>query len=101
MDFPVTVNLKRPLSVGDQDIKSLTFDEPDLGTSIEVEEAKTPWGQTVILLAGMAGVSVEAIKRVKESDYREITRLVLDPYQQLQKDRAAEDAASGNVAAAT
>jgi hypothetical protein len=100
MNFPVTIELKRPIKTVDAEVGHLVFDEPDLGTSIQVEEAESPMDQTLILLAGMAGVSIDLIKRMKESDFRVVTRRVLVPYQQLQLDREKEDQV-GNEAAAT
>lgn len=82
MDYPIEVTLTRPVTVDGKTIDKLVFDEPDLGTSIAVEEAKSPAEQTAILLAGMAGVDRAVMLKVKESDFREIGRLVLQPYQE-------------------
>lgn len=82
MDYPIEVALTRPVTVDGKTIDKLVFDEPDLGTSIAVEEAKSPAEQTAILLAGMAGVDRAVMMKVKESDFREIGRLVLQPYQE-------------------
>lgn len=82
MDFPIDVPLKRPVVIGEETFSRLTFDEPDLGTTIAVEEQETPWDQTVVLLAGMAGVSRDVLLKVKESDFGEITKRVLAPYQE-------------------
>lgn len=81
MDYPIEVTLKRPVTHEGTTIDKLVFDEPDLGTSIAVEEEQSPAEQTVILLAGMADVDRAVILKIKESDYREIGKRVLHPYQ--------------------
>ncbi|TRD16975.1 hypothetical protein [Palleronia caenipelagi] len=92
MDFPIELTLKRPVSFEGRTIDKLVFDEPDLGTSIAVEEAGTPALQTAVLLAGMAGVEKALILKVKESDFREIRRTVLVPYNA----HVAAEAEAGN-----
>ncbi|WP_068305274.1 phage tail assembly protein [Pararhodobacter sp. CCB-MM2] len=94
MDYPIEVTLKRPVVIGDQTYATLSFDEPDLATSLAVDEAKTGARQTVVLLAGMAGVPEAVILKIKESDYREIGKRVLDPYQKDVRARMGES--SGN-----
>lgn len=81
MNYPIEVILQRPVTIDGKVIDKLVFDEPDLGTSIAVEEAKSPAEQTAILLAGMAGVDRAVMLKVKESDFREIGKRVLEPYQ--------------------
>lgn len=81
MEFPVEVPLKRPITLGDDIYPALMFDEPDLGLNIAVAEAKNVMDQTVILLAGMAGVDRDVILKLKESDYRTVEARVLVPYQ--------------------
>ncbi|MFV0384875.1 hypothetical protein [Paracoccus sp. (in: a-proteobacteria)] len=81
MDYPIEVILRRPVTIDGRTFDRLVFDEPDLGTSIAVEEAKSHAEQTVILLAGMADVDRKVILGVKESDFRDISRCVLEPYQ--------------------
>ena len=100
MEFPITIDLKRPIETGDGALRQLVFDEPDLGLCIKVEETKSANDQTLTLLAGMAGVPVEVFLRMKEGDFRAVTRGVLDPYLKLQDQRAQEDSL-GNGAAAT
>lgn len=94
MQYPITVTLQRPVTVNGKTIERLEFDEPDMGTSIAVEEARTPGAQTAALLAGMAGVDLAVIHKVKERDFHEIERLVLEPYQADVAARRGE--ASGN-----
>ncbi|MBR9651923.1 phage tail assembly protein [Thalassovita aquimarina] len=98
MDYPIEVQLKRPVTVDGQTHDKLVFDEPDLGTSIAVEEGKTPGEQTVILLAGMAGVDLDVMKKVKESDFREIGKRVLEPYQAHVAAQAGTEAGNGEPA---
>ncbi len=81
MDYPIEVPLKRPVTVDGKTIDKLLFDEPDLGTMIAVEEETTLARQSIALLAGMAGVDRTVLLKVKGSDYSEIQRRVLDPYQ--------------------
>lgn len=81
MEYPITVTLGRPITHDGSQIDTLVFDEPDLGTSIAVEEADGLGTQTAILLAGMAGIDKAIMLKVKESDYREIGKRVLEPYQ--------------------
>lgn len=81
MQYPINVKLQRPIKDGDETIEELNFDEPDLGTSLAVEDAEKPSEQTVILLSGMAGVSRELFLKVKETDFRVIGERVLAPYQ--------------------
>lgn len=100
MDYPIEVVLQRPVTIDGKTIDKLVFDEPDLGTSIAVEEAKTPAAQTATLLAGMAGVDRAVLLKVKESDFREIGKRVLEPYQAHVKARAGAGAETGNVEAA-
>lgn len=94
MEYPIKIDLQRPVTVDGNTTTQLVFDEPDLRTSIAVEEAPTRGAQTLELLAGMAGVSIEIIGRVKESDYTQIRRRVLDPYQA--HIAASHDAELGN-----
>jgi hypothetical protein len=81
MKLPITIKLKKPVSVDGTTYDELTFDEPDLGTSIAVEEAEKATDQTVILLAGMAGVDREVVLKIKERDVETIMRDVMTPYQ--------------------
>ena len=81
MDYPITIPLGRSIEVDGQTFHDLKFDEPDLGTSIAVEEAESAHEQTVLLLAGMADVDRTVILKLKESDYRTIHAKVLEPYQ--------------------
>ena len=91
MDYPIEVALKRPVTVGGKTIDKLVFDEPDLGTTIAVEEAGSAAEQTAVLLAGMAGVDRAVMLKVKESDFREISKRVLEPYQaHVMAERGAE-----------
>ncbi|MBT9383334.1 hypothetical protein KM176_05635 [Pseudooceanicola sp. CBS1P-1] len=103
MKFPVRVPLKTPIKDADTDaeITALVFEEPDIGLSIEVEDAETPRDQMFILLAGMAGIGIPTFKRLKESDYRAVIKQVLDPYNALQVARAAEDGVGNAGEAAT
>ena len=94
MEYPIEVTLQRPVTVDGKTIDKLVFDEPDLGTSIAVEEAKSPAEQTAVLLAGMAGVDRSVMLKVKESDFREIGKRVLTPYQA--HVAAQQESASGN-----
>jgi len=98
MDYPIEVALTRPITVAGKTIDKLVFDEPDLGTSIAVEEAKTPAEQTAILLAGMAGIDRAVMLKVKESDFREIGKRVLDPYQAHIAAQQEADAGNGQPA---
>lgn len=98
MDYPVEVTLKRPVTVEGRTYDKLSFDEPDLGTGIAVEEARSRAEQTVILLAGMAGVDRAVILKVRESDYREIGKRVLDPYQAHITAQTGEDVGNGQPA---
>lgn len=98
MDYPIEVTLKRPITVDGKTIDKMVFDEPDLGTSIAVEEARTPAEQTAILLAGMAGVDRSVMLKVKESDFREIGKLVLEPYQAHIAAQQGADAGNGQPA---
>ncbi|TDE34115.1 phage tail assembly protein [Antarcticimicrobium sediminis] len=98
MEYPIEVPLKRPITVDGKTIDKLVFDEPDLGTSIAVEEAKSPAEQTAILLAGMAGIDCSVMLKVKESDFREIGKRVLEPYQAHIAAQQKDDA--GNAQAA-
>lgn len=91
MDYPIEVQLKRPVTVEDKTYDKLVFDEPDVGTSIAVEEAKSAGQQTLILLAGMAGVSLDVISKLKETDFKTVGKLVLEPRQkELMAERDAE-----------
>lgn len=99
MEYPITVPLGRLITVGEVTYSELVFDEPDLGTSIAVEEAETSGQQTLILLAGMAGVSLDVIRKVKESDFRLIGERVLNPYQEEVRARMKGDAGNGKKAA--
>ncbi len=96
MEYPIEVALKRPVTVKGRTYDKLTFDEPDLGTSIAVEEANLPAEQVVVLLAGMAGVDRAVMAKVKESDFREISKRVLEPYK---AQVAANQAQVGNAEA--
>ena len=98
MDYPIEVSLSRPVTVDGKTIDKLVFDEPDLGTSIAVEEAKSPAEQTAILLAGMAGVDRAVMLKVKESDFREIGKRVLKPYQAYVAAQQGSDAGNGKPA---
>lgn len=98
MDYPIEVGLKRPVTVDGQTHDKLVFDEPDLGTSIAVEEAKSSAEQTVLLLAGMAGVDRSVMMKVKESDFREIGKRVLEPYQAQIAAQQGSDAGNGEMA---
>lgn len=82
MDFPIEIPLQRPVTLGDKTYEKLVFDEPDLATSIAVEEETSPSRQTAALMAGMAGVDKPVILKVKECDLREIFARVLEPYQE-------------------
>lgn len=90
MDYPVEINLKRPITVNDVQHTKLVFDEPDFGTNIAVEEAESYAEQTVLLLAGMAGVSREVILKVKNTDMEQVQDRVLSPYQAEMQARVAE-----------
>lgn len=81
MDFPITVPLKRKITVGEDVFEELIFDEPDLQTTIDVEEAEKDSDKTVLLLAGMASVDRAVILKIKESDFRRVSEKVIDPYQ--------------------
>lgn len=98
MDFPVNIPLKRPIIMGGETHSALSFDEPDLGTNLAVEEANTPGEQTILLLAGMAGVDRSVIVKVKDSDFEQIAARVLEPYQEMQlaKIKARGGPAPGN-----
>ncbi|WPZ23097.1 phage tail assembly protein [Sulfitobacter faviae] len=98
MEYPIEVPLKRPVEVDGKTIDKLSFDEPDLATSIAVEEAQSPALQTATLLAGMAGVDRSVMLKVKESDFREIGRLVLRPYQAHVAAQQGSDAGNGQPA---
>lgn len=98
MDYPIEVSLSRPVTIDGKTIGKLVFDEPDLGTSIAVEEATSPAEQTAILLAGMAGVDKAVMLKVKESDFREIGRRVLKPYQAHVAAQQGSDAGNGSAA---
>ena len=98
MEYPIEVTLQRPVTVDGKTIDKLVFDEPDLGTSIAVEEAKSPAEQTAILLAGMAGVDRAVMLNVKESDFREIGKRVLEPYQAHVAAQQGSDAGNGKPA---
>ena len=94
MEFPIDITLQRPVTVDGKTYNKLSFDEPDLGTSLDVEEAKRPQDQTLILLAGMAEVSVAVIRKLKERDFMAVRDRVLDPYQKETHERM--QAAAGN-----
>ena len=82
MKLPHTIDLNKPITIGDVTHKSLTFDEPDLRTSIAVEEVgEDAMQQTIKLLAGMAEVDDDVILRIKASDWDRVTNEVLNPYQ--------------------
>ena len=98
MEFPVIIPLKRPITVDGTTYDTLAFDEPDLGTSIAIEESDSPTDQTLILLSGMSGVDRSVILKIKESDFREITERVLEPYQASVIARGAADAGNGTAA---
>ena len=102
MDFPVEITLKRPITVDEETHTKLVFDEPDFGTNIAVEEAEKPAEQSVLLLAGMAGVDRAVILKIKNQDYPQIEERVLGPYQAHMKAQMKSRAgkSSGNGAKA-
>ncbi len=86
MDLPVTVHLKRPIMEGEREIRSLLFDEPDIGTDIDylemlegIDEAPPPHvGMRVSLfwIARLAGISEDAARQIKASDQKAVSDAV-------------------------
>lgn len=86
MDFPITVLLDRPVTHGDEEIGELTFDELTLRQSIDLEkilEGNTSANQqSVSIVAMMSGVDEAVILELRQSDYRKITKEVLEPMEE-------------------
>jgi len=91
MDFPIKVTLKRPFTLDDVEHKELNFDEPDLDTQIAVEECESDLRKGFVLLAGMAGVSMSVLGKVKESDLEVINQKIMEPYQKEQYEKHGLD----------
>lgn len=99
MEYPIEVQLKRPIKDGDQVIDKLVFDEPDVGLSIEVTAIENPLEQTIVLLSGMAELPRDLFLKMKESDYVVVRERVLKPYNAQFQTQAEGD--EGNDLAAT
>lgn len=97
MDLPVTVPLKRPITVDDTTYDSLTFDEPDLGSQIafaELRETFRPMVSSdeedgeaephpidamrvaIFWIARLADVSEEVARKIKGSDVSAVDEVV-------------------------
>jgi len=79
---PIKIDLSRPIRVGADDVKTLTFNEPTLGDLIAAEEQEGANGQhkiTAFLMARMAGVSTIELAQMSLADYRKCDRL-LQPF---------------------
>lgn len=104
MDLPVTIPLQRPIVLGAETISDLTFDEPDLKAQIAYAELEQTFADppsdadsyrvTQFWISHLAGISLEAAGRIKETDMPKVTATM---HQVLgMPDLAQDDVSSGN-----
>lgn len=86
MDLPIEVTLKRPITVDDVTVDKLSFDEPDLATTLEFAELKAELSEKptprdaarvgIFWIARLASVSEKIAGKIKESDLDAINMAV-------------------------
>lgn len=73
-DFgPVTVPLLAKIEHGEQTYTELTFREAELGDLCAADAVSGQMQKTAAILAGMAGVPIQAIRKLKARDLAVIT----------------------------
>lgn len=120
MDLPVTVALKRPITMGEETITSLTFDEPDLGAQIAFADLEATLSEPQMMdqgngvslpvysgkdtirmhlfwIAQLSGVSEEVAKKIKKSDADAVSTAVSDILEFVSLDADDQGGAGGNV----
>ncbi len=70
---PVTVPLLAKIEPGDQTYTALTFREAELGDLCAADAVTGEMQKTAAILAGMAGVPIQAIRKLKARDLAAIT----------------------------
>lgn len=110
MELPVTVPLKRPITVGDTTYSELVFDEPDLAAQIAYAELEASFANPPskvdaarvlhFWISHLADVPAEVASKVKGRDVPAI-EVVLDGIMKLGKASSDGDDAVGNESPAT
>lgn len=70
---PVTVPLLAKIEHGEQTYTALTFREAELGDLCAADAVSGEMQKTAAILAGMAGVPIQAIRKLKARDLAVIT----------------------------
>jgi phage FluMu protein gp41 len=68
----ITVSLLSPITVGEVTIDSLTFREAEVGDLIEAADCKNEIERMAVMMAGVTGVSLPIIKKLKARDLKNI-----------------------------
>jgi len=72
----VTVKLSRPITDGDKEITSLTFREATVGDACAADLVAGDFQKTAAILAGMAGVSLPALRQISLREFNHIVQKV-------------------------
>lgn len=76
MTETVTVALSKPIKDGDKEIASLTFREATVGDACLADLVEGEFQQTAAILAGMAGVSLPALRQIPLREFNQIVTKV-------------------------
>lgn len=72
----VTVQLSKPIKEGDKEITSLTFREATVGDACAADLVEGEFQKTAAILAGMADVSLPALRQIPLREFNEIVKKV-------------------------
>ena len=86
MEYPIEVPLSRPIKVDGDEYDKLVFDEMDVGAQVDFEDmldgfedpptSKEQRKTTLFLIARMADVPEAVVRKVKQSDFPAIEKVL-------------------------